>query len=173
MFLEWSFTSFYMQPITLTRSLSKDVASGLKSAAVGGKGGGGGSLLNNCGLVKFCLAVVALRWIAAVLRQLARPHLALALPQLGHVALEAQAEFRLLSPPGGRLQRPLLQMHPLHVHHLLNRQRATGPFARWFCVGGCDCSKERKRHSEIKHRWLWRKVSMWNIANNQTRKHAS
>ena len=40
MFLEWSFTSFYMQPITLTRPLSKDVASGLKSAAVGGRGGG-------------------------------------------------------------------------------------------------------------------------------------
>lgn len=90
----------YVQPIRLTGSLSKDSASGLKSAAVGG------SLLDNCGLVKFCLAVVALGWIAAALGHLGRPHLALALPQLGDIALEAQAEFGVLST--GRLRRPLL-----------------------------------------------------------------
>ncbi|TNN67867.1 hypothetical protein EYF80_021836 [Liparis tanakae] len=65
-------------------------------------------------------SVLALGCVAAVLGHLGTPQLALALPQLGHVALEAQAELGDLSP--GRAGRPLLQVDPLHVHHLLDRR---------------------------------------------------
>lgn len=61
---------------------------------------------DHCGLVKVRLRVLALWRVAAGVGHLGIPHLALALPQLGDVALEAQAELGVLSL--GRLERSLL-----------------------------------------------------------------
>lgn len=69
-------------------------------------GGGGGVPLDNGGLVEVRRAVLALGRVAAVVGHLGVPHLALALSQLGDVAVEAQAELRVLSP--GCLRCPLL-----------------------------------------------------------------
>lgn len=83
-------------------------------------GGGGGFRLDNRGLVQVRLAVRAPRRVAAARggHRRAVPQLALALPQLGDVALEAQAELGVLSPGGFR--RSLLQVNPLHVHRFRN-----------------------------------------------------
>lgn len=84
----------------VTRSLLKDGASGFKSAAVGGFPSDHG------GLVEVRGAVLALRWVVPAVGRLGAPHFALALPQLGDVALEAEAELRVLSL--GCFQFPLL-----------------------------------------------------------------
>lgn len=79
--------------------------------------------LDHRGLVQVHRAVVGLL-VAGAVGRLGVPHLALALAQLGHVPLEAQAELRVLAP--GCFQPPLLQVDPLHVHHLLRRPRRGG-----------------------------------------------
>ena len=84
----------------MTRSLLKDGASGFKSAAVGGFPSDHG------GLVEVRGAVLALRRVAPAVGCLGALHLALALPQLCDVALEAEAELRVLSR--GCFQCPLL-----------------------------------------------------------------
>lgn len=79
---------------------------------------------HNGGLVKVHGAVGGLRRAVAPVGHLGVPHLALALSQLSHVSLEAQAELRVLAP--GRFQPPFLQVDPLHVHHLLRCLRHIG-----------------------------------------------
>lgn len=75
--------------------------------------------LDHRGLVQVHRAVLALRLVAPAVGHLGAPHLALALSQLGDVALEAEAELLLLRPGG--FQPPFLQVDSLHVHHLLSR----------------------------------------------------
>lgn len=117
--------SFVHAAQCLTGSLSKDSALGLKSATVGFP-------LDNGGLVQVCFAVLALRWVVSVMGHLGVPHLTLTLPQLGHVALEAEAELRVVSL--GRLHRSLLQMHRLHIHHLLSGLSSVTSVCRRFGV---------------------------------------
>lgn len=60
-------------------------------------GGEGGVPLDDGGLVKICVAVLALRWVAAVLGHLGVSHFALALSQLGDIALKTQTQLRVLT----------------------------------------------------------------------------
>lgn len=99
---------------------------------------GRGFPLDNCGLIKVCSAVLALRWVTATVGQLGIPHLTLALPQLSNVTLEAQAELRVLSL--GCFKCPLLQMYPLNIHHLLNRLCDVSSISGWFDDGALVCS---------------------------------
>lgn len=100
---------------------------------------------DNRGLVQVRRAVFDLRRVESALGHLGVSHLALALPQLGHVALEAQAELRVLPPR--RFQPPLLQVYPLHVPHLLGRRRAARPglgVGAWVCASLCARRKRRR-----------------------------
>lgn len=89
-----------MQPITSLVPFSKTVPRDLKVQQWGGFPSDHG------GLVEVRGAVLALRRVAPAVGRLGAPHLALALPQLGDVALEAEAELRVLSL--GCFQCPLL-----------------------------------------------------------------
>lgn len=91
--MECKLTALYMQPIVRLNPFQKTVPQALKVQQWGFP-------LDNRGLVKVRLAVLALWWVAAVMGRLGVPHLALALPQLSDVALEAQAELRVLSLGG-------------------------------------------------------------------------
>lgn len=120
--MECELTALYMQFHWFP---SEGRASGFKSAAVrmGGLRGAGDQrethfISDDRSLVKVRRTVLALGGIAAAMGgPLGISHLALALAQLSHIALEAQTELGFLHLGG--VQGAFLQVHALHVHHLL------------------------------------------------------